>query len=62
MQAALNDLIGSIEEDRDPVSSGEDGRAALEIGIAIHLSSGKGGARIPIPVVGEGRGFRVVSR
>jgi len=62
MQAALNDLIGSIEEDRDPVSSGEDGRAALEIGIAIHLSSRKGGVHIPIPVDKEGRGFRVVSR
>lgn len=62
MQAALNDLIESIEGDRDPVSSGEDGRAALEIGIAMHLSSRKEGVHIPIPVEGEGRRLRVVSR
>jgi len=62
MQAALNDLIESIEESRDPISSGDDGRAALEIGIATHLSSRKEGARTPIPITGDGRKLRIVSR
>lgn len=62
MQAALNDLIESIEGSRNPISNGHDGRAALEIGIAMHLSSRRGGVRIPIPVVGDGRKLRIVSR
>lgn len=62
MQEALNDLIRAIEEDRDPISSGEDGRGALEIGIAFYLSSMEGGRRIQIPIGKEGRSFRVRSR
>lgn len=60
MQAAVLDLIGAIEEDRPPRSSGEDGRAALEIGLAFHLSHAAQGARVPLPL--ENRHFRVVSR
>jgi predicted dehydrogenase len=60
MLAAVEDLVESIETGRQPISSGEDGRAALEVGLAFHISSASGGARVDIPLAD--RKFRVVSR
>ena len=50
MLAAVQDLIESIEQGRPPRSSGEDGRAALEIGLAFHKSSTGGMARVNLPL------------
>ncbi|MGQ9463174.1 MAG: Gfo/Idh/MocA family protein [Candidatus Fervidibacter sp.] len=60
MQAALQDLIESIEQDRQPFSSGYDGRAALEIGIAFHASHRSGNIPVSLPL--KDRKLRVVSR
>ncbi len=60
MQWAVLDLIQAIEEDRDPLSRGEDGRAALMMGLAFHVSANQGCCRIPLPL--EDRTLRVESR
>ncbi len=60
MQAALQDLLEAIEEDRQPCSSGYDGRAALEIGLAFHASHRAGNIPVPLPL--QDRTLRVVSR
>ena len=60
MRAAIDELIAAIEADRSPTSGGEDGRAALEMGLAFHASSERGGARVPLPLAD--RELRVVSR
>jgi predicted dehydrogenase len=60
MQAALQDLIDAIEQDRQPISSGYDGHAALEIGIAFHASHRAGNIPVPLPL--QDRQLRVVSR
>jgi predicted dehydrogenase len=60
MAAAIAELIAAVEEDREPVSSGRDGRAALEIALACHASECRGGARVALPL--ERLGLRVASR
>lgn len=60
MQAALQDLIGAMEQGRQPISSGYDGRAALEIGLAFHVSHRSGNRPVPLPL--RDRRLRVVSR
>jgi len=60
MLAAVEDLVESIEQGCAPVSSGEDGRAALEIGLAFHKSSQEGMARVSLPLTDKG--LRVESR
>jgi len=60
MQAAVAELVAAIQEDRAPHCSGEDGRAALELGLAMHASAARDGARVPIPF--EDKTLRVVSR
>jgi len=60
MLAAVEDLVESIETGREPVSSGEEGRAAFEIALACRMSSASGGKRVDIPFAD--RNFRVVSR
>ncbi len=62
MQAAVQDLIDSIREDRQPRSSGYDGRKALELGIAVHASAKRNGAAVHLPLSGEHRALRVISR
>lgn len=62
MQAAVQDLVDSIREDREPLSSGYDGRMALEIGIAIHASARRNGAAVTLPLDGNDRALRVLSR
>lgn len=60
MQAALQDLLDALEQDRQPQSSGYDGRAALEIGLAFHVSHRQGHCPVPLPLAD--RTVRVVSR
>jgi predicted dehydrogenase len=60
MQSAVKELIAAIEENREPQSNGVDGRAALEIGLAMHASHQQGGARVTLPM--EDRTLQVLSR
>jgi len=60
MQAAVAELVAAIKEDRTPNSSGADGRAAMEMGIAMHVSAEQDGARVRLPLADKNR--RVVSR
>lgn len=57
---ALEELIACIEHDRESTSSGQDGRAALELALAVHQSHARGGARIVLPL--QDRTFAVQSR
>lgn len=47
---AIQDLIKSIETGQNPTCSGQDGRAALEIAIALRESHRQGGRRIDLPL------------
>jgi predicted dehydrogenase len=60
MQAAVKELIAAIEENREPQSNGLDGRAALEMGLAMCASHQQGGARVPLPM--QDRTLQVLSR
>ncbi len=60
MQAAVAELVAAIQEDREPVSSGAEGRGAVELGLALHASAAQGGARVEIPF--RDTSLRVVSR
>ncbi len=60
MQAAVQDLIDAIEQDLQPQSSGYDGRAALEIGLAFHASHRQGNRPVSLPL--QDKSFRVLSR
>jgi predicted dehydrogenase len=48
-QRIVEDLIAAVEEDREPVSSGADGRAALEMILAVYESQRTGG-RVRFPM------------
>jgi predicted dehydrogenase len=60
MQAAVLELVTAIREDREPRCSGEDGRASIELGLALHASATQDGARIHLPL--QDHKLRVVSR
>jgi hypothetical protein len=47
-EVLARDLLAAIEEDRQPLSSGEDGRWALEMITGAHESH-LSGARVPLP-------------
>lgn len=53
------DLINAIENGKPPKCSGEDGRAALEIAIALRESHRRGGVKVPLPI--EDRNLRILS-
>lgn len=57
---AVEELIACIEQDREGRSSGRDGRAALELALAVHHSHAKGGQRIVLPL--QDRALTVQSR
>ncbi|MBI3941896.1 MAG: Gfo/Idh/MocA family oxidoreductase [Chloroflexi bacterium] len=48
--AAIEDLVDCVMENREPVSRAEDGKAALELGLAFHKSEQEGGAKIHLPL------------
>jgi predicted dehydrogenase len=48
--AAIEEMIDGIRGGAPSRSSGEDGRAALELALAVYASHRAGGARIPLPL------------
>ncbi|NOZ20117.1 MAG: Gfo/Idh/MocA family oxidoreductase [Planctomycetes bacterium] len=58
--AAVDDLVHAIQTGEDTRSTGEDGRMALELGMAFVESERQGGARVSIPM--ENRNIVVHSR
>jgi len=56
----IRELLDCLETGRESVSSGKDGRAALELGIAFHLSHRSGGKRVELPA--KERGLRIINR
>lgn len=53
------DLISAVENGHPPRCSGEDGRAALEVAIALRESHRRGGVRVDLPL--EDRGLKIQS-
>ena len=47
---AIEELVTCIEEEKAPSCSGEDGRKALEIALAFHVSHHAGGVRVELPL------------
>jgi predicted dehydrogenase len=58
--AAIEELIASLATGRPGRSSGHDGRAALEVALAVHESHARGGERVELPLGNRTRA--VVSR
>lgn len=48
--AAIQELVSALNEDREPLSNGEDGRLALELTMAVYESRRQGAARIELPL------------
>ncbi len=55
----VDDLIDALENNRPPRCSGADGRAALEVAIALRESHRRGGVRIDLPI--EDRSLKILS-
>ena len=55
----VDDLIDAMENNRPPRCSGADGRAALEVAIALRESHRRGGVRIDLPI--EDRSLKIFS-
>lgn len=47
---AFRDLVRCLETEKEPTCAGEDGRAALEVAIALRESHRQGGARVNLPL------------
>lgn len=60
MLLALDDLVEAVETGRQPLSSGEDGRAAFEMITAVHLANARAGERLRFPL--EERNYRILSQ
>lgn len=60
MPAAIDDLMASIEENREPISNGQDGRAALEVGLAFHVSAQAESKKAYLPI--KDMHLRVINR
>ncbi len=58
--AAIEELITCIEEGRDSRSGGHDGRAALDLALAVYQSHAQAGARVTLPL--QDRDLAVQSR
>jgi len=58
--AAIVELITCVEEDHEGRSSGQDGRAALELALAVYQSHAHGGMRVTLPL--QDRALTVPSR
>jgi predicted dehydrogenase len=50
---AIEELAACVAGEKEISCTGEDGRAALEVALAIHRSHREGGARIDLPLVDE---------
>lgn len=54
MVNGVKHILECIEDNKETLSSGEDGKKALELIIAFHLSAKNGGERISLPLKEEG--------
>lgn len=59
MLAAVEDVLASIEDDRDGLCSGKDGKAALELALACHKSY-QTGQKVKLPMLDKK--LKVISR
>jgi predicted dehydrogenase len=57
---AVNDIIGCIENKKQPACTGEDGKAALEMALALHESHNKGNIPIRLPL--KNKDLRIIPR
>ena len=57
---SVEELIEALDHNRDTISTGEDGRAALEMVLALHESERKGNARVDFPM--QSRDLQVLVR
>ena len=57
---AVAEIVQCLDENRPSGSSGEDGRATLEIIMGFHASHRRGGARVALPLEGEDRDSEVL--
>lgn len=53
----VDDLIGCIESGGDPRCSGDDGRAALEVAVALRESHRRGCVKVELPLADRGLGI-----
>ncbi len=47
---AIEELVECIEQDKAPSCTGQDGRKALEVALAFHISHQEGGAKVTLPL------------
>ncbi len=59
MVAAIEDVVASIENDREGLCTGKDGKAALELALAFHKSE-QTGEKVKLPL--QDKKLRVISR
>jgi predicted dehydrogenase len=60
LPASVEDIVDSLERRAESLSTGRDGRAALEMVLALHESERLGNARVDLPL--ENRDLRVLVR
>jgi hypothetical protein len=48
--AIVDDLISSVENGHDPRCSGDDGREAFEVAVALRESHRRGGEKVHLPI------------
>ena len=58
--AHVEELIEALDHNRETISTGEDGRAALEMVLALHESEQRGNARVDFPM--QSRDLQVLVR
>jgi len=58
--AAVEDVVRAVEQGKEGLCTGRDGRAALELALAFHKSSQEGGEKISLPL--NNKKLRVISR
>ena len=47
---AIEEIVACLDQNEESACAGEDGRAALEIALAFHLSHRQGGAKVCLPI------------
>jgi len=55
MQSAVDEIVSCLDSGGQTMSSGEDGRAALEVIVGFHASDRDGGRRVTLPLQGTDR-------
>jgi predicted dehydrogenase len=60
LPASIDDIVDSLDHNRETLSTGHDGRAALEMVLALHDSERRGNARVDFPMTH--RDLRVLVR